>query len=182
MRMLSRTTAAVGAVGLVAAGLASAVPANAARANATQANATGDIFKFQVTEVQTSYDDDFAGMPDVGDSFEWTSNLRQDGDRVGKDAGSCEFKRFIGGTDNDPDEVVLRCEIRYQFFKTGTLKARGQIRVDWDDFTDSDFDVKLPIREGVGTGKFDNAGGTVRNRQVSESKAKLTFRLTHVPN
>jgi hypothetical protein len=176
MRTLSRTTAAVGAVGLLAAGLASAAPANAK----TEAANAGNIFQIKVTEVQTSYDDDFSGMPDVGDSFEWTSNLRQDGDRVGKDAGSCEFKRFIGGTSRNPDEVVLRCEIRYQFFDTGTLKARGQVRVDWDDLQDSDFVATLPIREGVGTGKFDDAGGTVRNRQVSDTKARLTFRLTHV--
>ena len=178
MRNLFRTTAAAGAVGLVVAGLASAAPANATPTST--AKAAGSIFQIKVTEVQTDYDDDFSGMPDVGDSFEWTANLRQDGDRVGKDHGECEFKRFIGGDDDDPDEVVLRCEIRYQFFDTGTVKARGQVRMDWDDFQDSDFDVKLPIREGVGTGKFDDAGGTVRNRQVNESKAKLTFRLTHV--
>jgi len=167
MRMVTRTTAVFGAAGLVAAGLAAAAPANAA----------GDIFQIKVTEVQTSYDDDFSGMPDVGDSFEWTANLRQDGDRVGKDAGNCEFKDFIGD-DNDPDEVVLRCVVRYHFFDRGTIKARGTVRIDWDRFTDSNFSATLPVRSGSGT--YDDAGGTVRNRQVSDTKARLTFRLTGV--
>jgi hypothetical protein len=174
MRMLSRTTAAVGAAGLVAAGLASAAPANATSANSARSD---DIFQIKVNEIQTSYDDDFTGMPDVGDSFEWTANLRQDGKRVGKDAGTCEFKRFIGD-DDDPDEAVLRCVVRYHFFNTGKIRAAGKVRVDWDDLKDSDFVATLPVRSG--TGKFDDAGGTVRNRQINEDKAKLRFRLTNV--
>lgn len=167
MKMLTRTTALVGAAGLVATGLVvTASPANA-----------NHLFVIRVTEVQTDYDDDFTGMPEEGDSFSWTANLRQDGQRVGKDVGTCEFRNFIGD-DDDPDEVVLRCVVRYQFFKTGTIRAAGKVRVDWDDLVDSDFTARLPVRSG--TGDFDDAGGTVTNRQISEERARLIFRLTGV--
>ncbi len=167
MKNLTRPTAVLGAAGMVAAGLvATAAPASA-----------NHTFVIKVTEVQTDYDDDFSGMPEEGDSFEWTSNLRQDGKRVGKDVGSCEFKRLIGD-DNDPDEAVLRCVVRYQFFNTGTIRAAGKVRLDWDDIEDSDFTAKLPVRSG--TGDFDDAEGTVENRQINDEKARLTFRLTGV--
>lgn len=167
MKMLTRTTALVGAAGLVATGLV--VTASPASAN--------HVFVIRVTEIQTDYDDDFAGMPEEGDSFEWTSNLRQDGERVGKDVGRCEFRNIIGD-DEDPDEAVLRCVVRYHFFDTGTIRAAGKIRVDWDDLEDADFTVRLPVRSG--TGDFDDAAGSVTHRQVSGHKARLTFRLTGV--
>lgn len=167
MKMLSRTTAVVGAAGMVATGLVvTAAPASA-----------NHNYVIRVTEVQTSYDDDFSGMPEVGDSFEWTANLRQDGKRVGKDVGTCEFKRFIGD-DDDPDQAVVRCVVRYQFFNTGTIRAAGKVKLDWDDIQDSDFTAKLPVRSG--TGDFRNAEGTVTNRQLTEEKARVIFRLTGV--
>lgn len=167
MKTLSRTTAVLGAAGMVATGLVvTAAPANA-----------DHVFVIRVNEVQTDFDDDFSGMPEEGDSFSWTANLRQDGDRVGKDRGTCTFKRLIGD-DDDPDEAVLRCVVRYQFFDTGTIRAAGKVRLDWDDIEDSDFTAKLPVRSG--TGDFDDAKGTVTNRQVSDERARLTFRLTGV--
>lgn len=168
MKNLTRSTAVLGAAGLIAAGLATAPAANAA----------GNIFQIKVTEVQTDYEDDFSGTPEAGDSFEWTSNLRQNGDRVGKDRGECKFVRIVEDDDDDPIEAVLRCTVRYQFFDTGTIRASGKVRIDWDDLEDQDFDVKLPVRDG--TGDFDDAGGTVRNQQINDSKARLTFRLTGV--
>lgn len=170
MRTMYRTTAALGSVGLIAAGLAAATPANAAPAKSS-------IFQIKVTEVQTDYDDDFSGVPEKGDSFEWTANLRQDGNRVGKDRGECEFTRIIGD-DDDPEDVVMRCTVRYQFFTKGTIRVSGKVRVDYDDLRDSDFTVKLPVR--AGTGEYEDAGGTVTNRQRSETKAQLEFRLTNV--
>jgi hypothetical protein len=168
MKMLSRTTAVMGAAGLVAAGLAAATPASANH---------NDVFQIKVTEVQTDYDDDYSGVPEEGDTFQFTSNLRQDGDRVGKDRGECEFTRIIGD-DDDPTAVVVRCVIRFQFFERGTMRAAGKVRIDYDDLQDSDFDVKLPIRSG--TGDYDDAEGTVRNEQLSDTKSRLTFRLTGV--
>jgi hypothetical protein len=165
MKMLFRTTAVMGAAGLVAAGLAAATPANAV---------DEDIFQIKVTEVTTDFDSDF-DEPDeaeVGDDFSFTSNLRQDGDRVGKDAGECEVK------DIDGDDLIIRCVIRYHFFDRGTIRAAGKFRVDVDDVEDWDFSFKLPVRSG--TGDYDDAGGSVTNRQVSEEKARLTFRLTNV--
>ena len=167
MKMLTRTSALVGAAGLVATGLV----ATAAPASATH------TFVMRVTEVQTSFDDDFAGMPEEGDTFEWTSNLRQNGERVGRDVGACEFRRLIGDDDN-PSAAVLRCVVRYRFFDTGTIRAAGKVRVDWDDIEDSDFVVRLPVRGG--SGEFDDAEGTVTNRQISDEKARLIFRLTGV--
>lgn len=167
MKMLTRTSALVGATGLIATGLvATAAPASA-----------DHLFLIRVMEVQTDYDDDFSGMPEEGDSFSWTANLRQDGKRVGKDVGSCEFLRLIGD-DDDPDEAVLRCVVRYQFFNTGVIRAAGKVRLDWDDIEDSSFTARLPVRSG--TGEFEDAEGTVTNRQVSDERARLTFRLTDV--
>lgn len=167
MKMLTRTSALVGATALVATGLVTtAAPANA-----------DHLFVIRVTEVQTDYDDDFTGMPEVGDSFEWTANLRQDGTRVGKDVGRCVFRDLVGD-DDDPDAAVLRCVVRYHFFNTGTIRAAGKVRIDWDDLVDSDFVAKLPVRSG--TGDFDDAEGTVTNRQITEERARVIFRLTGV--
>ena len=167
MKMLTRTSALVGATALVATGLvATAAPASA-----------DHLFVIRVTEVQTDYEDDFTGMPEEGDRFAWTSNLRQDGKRVGTDRGVCEFRNFIGD-DDDPDAAVLRCVVRYHFFKTGTIRAAGKVRIDWDDLVNSDFVAKLPVRSG--TGDFDDAGGTVTNRQIYDERARVIFRLTGV--
>lgn len=167
MTMLTRTTALLGAAGLAATGLVvTASPASA-----------DHLFVIRVTEAQTDYDDDFTGMPEEGDSFEWTSNLRQNGERVGKDVGRCEFRNLIGD-DDDPEEAVLRCVVRYQFFNTGTIRVAGKIRVDWDDLTDADFTARLPVRSG--TGEFDDADGHVTHRQVDGDRARLIFRLTGV--
>ncbi len=167
MKNSTRISALVGAAGMVATGLVvTASPASA-----------DHVFTMRVIEVQTSYDDDFSGMPEVGDSFEWRANLRQDGKRVGTDRGECEFRRLIGD-DDDPRAAVLRCNVRYRFFDTGTLRASGTVRIDWDDLEDSDFTARLPIRSG--TGDFDDADGYVRNTQVNDERARLYFRLTGV--
>jgi hypothetical protein len=167
MKMFVRTSALVGAAGLVATGLVvTAAPASA-----------NHVFVIRVNEVQTDFDDDFSGMPERGDSFEWESNLRQHGKRVGTDTGKCTFLRIIGD-DDDPDEAVLRCSARYRFFDRGVVRASGKVRIDWDDLERSRFVAHLPVRSG--TGDFDDAGGTVRNQQINDERARLTFRLTGV--
>lgn len=165
MKMLSRTTAVIGAAGLVAAGLATAAPAGATH---------GDIFLIKANEVTTDFEADFDEFDEaeVGDDISFKSNLRQDGKRVGKDAGECEVKDIEG------DDLIIRCVVRYHFFDTGSIRAAGKFRVDVDDLEDWDFRFKLPVRSG--SGDFDDAGGSVTNRQVSEEKARLTFRLTNV--
>ena len=178
MRMLSRTLAAVGAAGLAVAGLATVTPANAAD-TARTAPAADTIFQIKVTEVLTSYDDDYSGTPEVGASYEWTSNLRQDGRRVGKDSGTCTFKKIIGDADS-PDSVKLRCDVTYRFFNRGTVRSLGTRTVDYDDFVDDSVDVKYPVVDG--TKRYRDAGGTVRTNQVNDHKAQLTFRLTGVGN
>ena len=167
MKKLTRTTAALGAAGLVAAALAAAPPANA----------VSSIFQIKVTEVTTSQHDTIGNVPQVGDTFSFTSNLRQDGNRVGKDAGVCTFKRIFGDR-NNPTSADMRCVVRFQFFNTGTMRAAGTFRVTMRDLQNNNLDVKIPIRNG--SGKFANAGGTVRNEQVNATKSRLTFRLTGV--
>jgi hypothetical protein len=172
MHMISRTTAAVGAAGLIAAGLASAAPASAA---------SGDIFQIKVNEIQTDFTQSWSrhDLPEAGDSFSFTSNLRQNGHRVGKDAGECTFKKIYGESD-DPDSAKIRCDVTFHFFHRGTIRAVGTRTVDWDDLVDSTIDKKFPVVDG--TNRYDDAGGTVRINQVNDEKAQLTFRLTGVSN
>ncbi|WP_019873936.1 hypothetical protein [Sporichthya polymorpha] len=167
MSTLTRIGALGGASALVATGLV--VLASPAEAN--------HVFVIRVDERQTDYDDDFSGMPEKGDRFAWKANLRQNGKRVGTDRGECEFVRFIGNR-RDPSAAVLECKVKYRFFDTGSVTARGKVRIDWDDLVDSDFTARLPVRDG--TGKFEDAGGYVRNTQIDENDAKLYFRLTRV--
>jgi hypothetical protein len=169
MHKVTRTTAAFGAAGLIAAGLAAAAPANAADA----------IFLIKVTEIQTDYTQSWNAhdLPEAGDYFVFQSNLRQDGHRVGKDAGKCRFKQIYGDS-NDPTSAKIRCDVTFHFFNRGTIHAVGTKTVDWDDLVDSSIDLKLPVVNGTNT--YDDAGGTVRVNQVNEKKSRLTFRLTGV--
>ena len=166
MRNLSRTTAAVGAVGLVAAGLvATAAPASASH-----------VFVIKVTEVNTDFDSSFDEdeAPEVGDTFSFESNLRQDGKRVGTDDGDCKVRRILGDED-DPDGMVVRCVVWLRFFNTGSIKVVGKVNVD---FSEDNATFSLPVRDG--TGKFRDAEGTLTVKDVSENKSRLTLRLTGV--
>jgi hypothetical protein len=169
MHKVTRTTAAFGAAGLIAAGLAAAAPADAAET----------VFVIKVTEIQTDYTQtwDDNDLPEAGDYFVFQSNLRQDGHRVGKDAGKCRFKRIYGDAAH-PTSAKLRCDVTFHFFNRGTIHAIGTRTVDWDDLVDSAVDIKLPVVNGTNT--YADAGGTVRVKQVSEKKSRLTFRLTGV--
>ncbi|MBA3743986.1 hypothetical protein [Sporichthya sp.] len=164
MKNLTRSTAVLGAAGMVAAGLvATAAPASA-----------NHTFVIKVTEVQTDYDDDFTGDPEVGDSFSFTSNLRQDGKRVGKDTGRCVFKKFYG-PENYPTGARVRCVVTVHFFTKGTIRVAGTTRFDFDDDHAS---FTIPVTGG--TGDYRGVGGTVRVNEVSDTKSRLTFRLTGV--
>lgn len=169
MHKVTRTTAAFGAAGLIAAGLAAAAPANAAET----------IFLIKVTEVQTDYTQtwDHNDLPEAGDYFVFQSNLRQAGHRVGKDAGKCTFKRIYGDS-ADPTSAKLRCDVTFHFFNRGTIHAIGTRTIDWDDLVNDSVNVKLPVVNGTNT--YDGAGGTVRVNQINEKKSQLTFRLTGV--
>lgn len=163
MKMLSRTTATLGVAGLVTAGLAAATPANAA----------GSIFQIKVTEVETSSSDTMHGAPEVGDTFFFTSNLRQDGERVGKDAGKCTIKRLFGPS-NHPTSGDVRCVATLHFFTKGTIRVAGTNRVHFNDDPE-DFTVRVKD----GSGAYEGVGGTMRVHQVSDTKSRLTINLTN---
>lgn len=166
MRALPRTTAAFGAAGLVAAGLvATASPA-----------AANHTYVIKVTEIETDFDSSFDEdeVPEVGDTFSFESNLRQNGKRVGTDAGDCKIRRILGDED-DPDGMVVRCVVWLRFFDTGSVKVVGKVNVDFSE----DFPTfSLPVRDG--TGKFRDAEGTLTVKQVGDTKSRLTLRMTGV--
>jgi hypothetical protein len=163
MKKLTRTTAALGAAGLVAAALAAATPANAA----------GSIFEIKVTEVTTSQHDNFTGDPGVGDSFSFTSNLRQDGQRVGTDAGTCTFKQIFGSTSN-PTGARVRCVVNLHFFNKGTIRVAGRTHID---FAKAHQDFTIPVTGG--SGNYRGVGGTVHVHEVTDTKSRLTIDLTN---
>lgn len=155
------------AISCAAAAAASLVIGGAGSAYA----ATTTVYK--VTEIETSSSDDIGnGPPAVGDSFAFTSKLKQRGVRVGGDKGTCKVTK-INGPAKNPTGGTFRCRVIVTFSNKGTLTILGKTVVQ---FNDEPSVFTVPIVSG--TGKFDGATGKVRVREVSDGVSKLTLTVT----
>lgn len=162
--MLTRTAGALGALTLLAATfVATAAPASANHQT-----------RIKLTEIETSYAQSFDEdeYPEVGDSFRFTSKLKQNGTRVGSDKGRCVFKDLLGEGD-EPTGAVVRCRVTLTL-KGGTMLVVGKTTID---FSDDGEPFTVPIVDG--TGKYRNVTGKLKVRQVSDTKSKLTITYAH---
>lgn len=159
---MTRTTACAAAAvltsGLV---IATAAEADAARKSYVQ-----------VTEVRTGQSDTFAGgPPKAGDSFSFTSTLRQKDQQVGTGQGTCVVKKIAGPARN-PRGAKTRCTFTLDF-TTGTIKLAGKVVFN---FAAGAVDFVVPIVRG--TGRFEGVTGAMKHHTVSANEAQLTLLLT----
>ncbi len=158
---LTRRKAAAGAVVLVAGLLV--VTAGSAEAETTV---------IKVTEITTGFKDTIGeDLPVAGDSYSFTSKLLQSGDKVGTDKGTCVLKKILGPADS-PTGAKTRCKVTLKFAKKGTIKAAGTFKQTFGE----PVRITLPITGG--TGRYADASGTLKVRQINDVKSKLTLTVT----
>lgn len=159
---MTRTTACAAAVVLTS-GLLIATAAEAGAVRKTY---------IQVTEVRTGQTDTFAGgPPKAGDSFSYTSTLRQKDQQVGTGRGSCVVKKITGPAGN-PRTARTRCAFLLDF-TTGTIRLGGKVVFD---FAAGAADFVVPIVRG--TGRFEGVSGAMKHHTVSATEGQLTLLLT----
>lgn len=143
----------------------------AALAVASPAQAARDTY-IQVVEVRTGYSDTLGGRPPtVGDSFSFTSDLFQKGQKTGTDHGTCTFKKIQGPAEN-PALAKARC-VMVLDFGSGALKLKGPVDFDFR-VGPQDFVLKI----AKATGRFAGATGAMKHHTASDSTGQLTILLT----
>lgn len=154
-----------------------ALAAPAAAADGPAGTTDGDTTTIELVERQNEggqyipkggepqdFPDDQDFVPNLGDAFTFTSELRQDGREVGSNSGTCTIL--------DLETNLHRCVVEFTF-ANGTFVADGRIAFPDEDELPEPFTVAIVS----GTGDFAGARGTLTVAEHEES-TDLTAVLT----
>lgn len=152
------------ALGVAAALLAAAggTAAGAASNQSSENDGEGRVIQLTTKQVHQGYLDHGAPGFSVDDEFVFSNDLYRDGEKVGKDAGSCTVARIETG-----GAATLHCA------GTNSLPG-GQISVQGLAAPGEPFELSIT----GGTGRYRNARGQVfgENTSPTEMRIKLILR------
>jgi hypothetical protein len=153
---MRRLTGVGAAMVVVALALATALPASSQEGRGQST--------IRVIEVQT--EDNFLDFgrrgPSLGDEFVFHSDLRQEGESIGHDGGTCTVTSLEEGPDGE-----FQC-VATLWFDEGQITVQGLVQ-----FSDEEFEIAIT----GGTGAYEGAAGHLTIVPRTERRARLTISL-----